>query len=421
VGAGERAARLPALDGLRGVAILLVLLYHFVLVGIGGTEVPSFLRPQAHEPANWADRALVSVMGTGWTGVDLFFVLSGFLITRILLDTKESGQYFKSFYSRRALRILPVYVAFLGFMVLLLPQLPGLTDPAEVARLREHQWEFWAFLINITGSVDPFIPRGEFGTGHLWSLAVEEQFYLIWPLIVLLLGRKALAAFCVACIVAAPLFRFVLLQGGIPELENPFAAYTLMPSRMDTLALGGLLAIVARDAGSLRQASRWALPVGVVAALAVAVLFLSDRGMRAFDERVQIFGYTGIALLFAALLTAVVSGMSLGLQDVLVQPVLGFFGRYSYALYVVHLEVAHQLARLANNRGGLPVVLGSNIPAALGFTAAGIGISIGIAWLSWHVIERHFLKLKRFVPYREDPSPLPIPSDTLVPAAIERG
>jgi peptidoglycan/LPS O-acetylase OafA/YrhL len=166
------AGHLPALDGVRGLAILLVLLYHFV------AQTTATNRLEA--AVNWA-------LGYGFLGVDLFFVLSGFLITGILYDSRADPGYFRTFYMRRVLRIFPLYYAVLAvvfFGVSLLPALRG----SEIAGLREHQAWAWLYGINVYLSI-----QGGWVLSyieHFWSLAVEEHFYFIWPLVVWLLGAR---------------------------------------------------------------------------------------------------------------------------------------------------------------------------------------------------------------------------------------
>ncbi len=390
---GETAsepAHIPALDGVRGIAIIMVLLFHFLLSGIVA---------QGHISTFWIDRTVTRIVGTGWSGVDLFFVLSGFLITRILLRARGGGSYFRSFYARRVLRIFPVYYGLLFFLIVILPLLPGFRGDAGLATLRDHQLAYWTYLVNVRTSLRPFINLGPYSNGHLWSLAVEEQFYLVWPAVVLVLGRRGLGVFCVVCIIAAPVIRYGLLHGAVPQLHNGFAAYTLMPARMDALAFGGLIAVAAGEPGLLRRASRWAMPAGAASALFLAILYLSRGGIPVFDEPVQVYGYSALALTFAAFLTMAVGGPLGLLQTVCGHRVLTFFGRYSYGLYVLHFQIMQWLSHLVRDHSVLHTVWGSNLPAALGFTIFGVAISVAVAWLSWNLYEKHFLKLKRFVPY----------------------
>jgi peptidoglycan/LPS O-acetylase OafA/YrhL len=373
----------------RGIAILLVLTYHFSWVLGFGTQ--------------FADGALARVVSVGWAGVDLFFVLSGFLITRILLSARESSGYFRTFYARRVLRIFPLYYGFLFMMIVVLPELPFLRDNHGLQTLRHHQVIYWTYLYNVAISFHPLVDRGPYGNGHLWSLAIEEQFYLIWPFVVLVLGRRALAPFCVLCIVAAPVIRYGLLHGAVPDLQNAFAASTLMPARMDTLALGGLIAVIARDPELLRRSVRWARPVGATAILALVILDLSRHGLPLLDERVLVYGLSGVSLTFGAAVMLVVGGAPGTLQSVMANRVLTFFGRYSYGLYVLHFQIMEELKKQAANHDLVRTVWGSFIPFDLAFAAVALTLSVSAAWLSWQLFEKQVLKLKRYVPYGRGP------------------
>lgn len=212
----ERLHRITALDGLRGIAILAVLEFHFAegLTGLSRAEL-----------------AIYNFIRTGWLGVDLFFVLSGFLITGILTDARHTPRYFQNFYWRRAVRIFPPYYAFLLAY--------GVFYPLARHRPLDAPWWHWTYLTNV--AVALHLPVGT--TPHFWSLAVEEQFYLLWPLLIYLLPRRAAMRVCLGCIVGAPAIRIMLLLAGI---GNP-AAYVLMPCRVDALAVGGWLALAQRD------------------------------------------------------------------------------------------------------------------------------------------------------------------------------
>ncbi len=377
--------RIPALDGVRGIAILLVLTYHFSWALGFGTQFP--------------DRALGRVLSVGWAGVDLFFVLSGFLITGILLNAREGSGYFRTFYARRVLRIFPLYYGFLFMMIVVLPELPFLRDNHGLQTLRHHQLIYWTYLYNVAISLHPGVDLGPYANGHLWSLAIEEQFYLIWPFVVLVLGRRALASFCVLSIVAAPVIRYGLLHGAVPDLQNVFAASTLMPARMDTLALGALIAVIYRDPDLVRKAARWALPVGVVAISALVILDLNRHGLSLLDERVLMYGLSGVTLTFGAVVMLVVGGVPGTLQSVMANRVLTFFGRYSYGLYVLHFQIMEELKKQAANHDWVRSVGGSFIPFDLAFTAVALTLSVSAAWLSWQLFEKQVLKLKRYVPY----------------------
>src|SRR5262249_55951728 len=222
----RRGAYLRELDGVRGVAILLVMLFHFgAVVSEGGA------------PTGAASKLVQRAVGAGWCGVDLFFVLSGFLITGILYDTKGQPGYYRTFYARRTVRIFPLYYGLLVASFLVRPW-AGLGPPAPEG----YQGWFWLYLANVLRVVHGGEACGRLE--HFWSLAVEEHFYLIWPFVVRTLGRAALLRACVGVGVAALAFRaFAVAKGW------PFAAYMLTPARVDTMAVGAWLALAARGPG----------------------------------------------------------------------------------------------------------------------------------------------------------------------------
>jgi peptidoglycan/LPS O-acetylase OafA/YrhL len=391
--ADETRDRLPALDGLRGIAILLVMAFHlyglvYVLDGRWDRGTVDL----------WVGRGF----GVGWVGVDLFFVLSGFLITGILLDAKGSATYFRSFYARRVLRIFPLYYAFIIFMLVVAPRF----DLGDSASLRDNQFWYWSYLTNIGFSFDGLASAAPFGNAHvhLWSLAVEEQFYLIWPLAVLALDRRKLAALCVVLIPLALGVRMFLISDLAPDAVRANAPYGLMPARFDTLALGALLAVGARTDVGLERWRRYVPLVLGVALAILAALFVTQEGISFIDPDVQSIGYTAIAASFACLLLLVVTAPANGaLQRALSAGWLRSFGKYSYALYVVHPIVAQTIARRIAEHYDVPLVFGSQIPLAIAIGLGAGAASFGVAWLSWHLLERHFLALKRFFPYAGEP------------------
>jgi peptidoglycan/LPS O-acetylase OafA/YrhL len=379
---GATGERVASLDGVRGLAVLLVLFYHFVLYGGPGRVPP-------------ADSSLVGFTGFGWIGVDLFFVLSGFLITGILYDAKGSPGYFRNFYARRVLRIFPLYYGVLFGVFVLLPL--AFPESERLQLLRQDAGWYWTYLANVKIAGDGW---GQFpALGHFWSLAVEEQFYLCWPVLVLLLSRRGLLKVCVGCVVASGLLRVALYQSG-----EGLAAYVLTPARADTLALGAFVALVARGPAGLAGLRRWSPPVLALCLAGTGGIFLA-RGPDYHDPIVLTLGFTLLAGLFAALVGVAVSAPEGGLtRRGLGAPLLVSVGRYSYAMYVFH----HLLLFFkpdAFSSALFPPVLGSEAPPRLAFAVLGIFLTFGMAMLSWHVYEKQFLKLKGLFPYGVTPRP----------------
>ena len=380
----EPGTRIPALDGVRGVAILLVMLHHFAFHG-------------GFRPAVSADKFIFHGMYVGWVGVDLFFVLSGFLITGILLDTKGSPYFFRNFYIRRTLRIFPLYYGFLVVFFLILPRITPLNSTYH-SLINDQSW-YWSYLVNLKIARAGWPPF--YAIGHFWSLAVEEQFYLFWPLVVFLLRPRALMAVCLVIIVGSLGVRLGLAHAGYA-----LAAYVLTPARMDALAVGAILALVARRVDGLVPLLRWAWPVAGVSAVVLAAMIARRGGLYPIDIAVNTAGFTLVALLFGALLTvAVTSPRESALGKVFGHPGLMFFGRYSYALYVFHHPVAFLISREGFTIGTIPTLMDSQLPGLMLYTLAAAGASLGLAVLSWHFFEAQCLKLKNLFPYhaRTDP------------------
>jgi peptidoglycan/LPS O-acetylase OafA/YrhL len=379
--AGVRpGAHLPALDGLRGMAVLMVLVFHFA---------------HLDRPGGAAQRWLLGATGAGWAGVDLFFVLSGFLITGILLDARGARGYFRAFYLRRVLRIFPLYYAYLAVLFWVVPRLaPGLEVKGET------QGWLWSYLGNVL-----FAREGSFAaspyTAHFWSLAVEEQFYLAWPLVVWVLPRRALAAACLALVAGA----FALRWGIHRTTFNATAAYVLTPCRMDALALGALMAVAGREPAAwpaVRRAAPWVL----AAAAAVVAMVWAVRG--AFfggDPSVQVWAFTPLAAGFAALLVlAVDAPREAALSRALRARPLAVAGRYSYGLYVLHYPVFMALEAAGLSAAVLADATGSWWLGVAGFVLIAGVATFAAALLSWHLLERRCLAWKDLFPYgREAP------------------
>jgi len=240
--------RIPALDGLRGMAILLVLLWHFFFA------------------VSWTPTTLQILRLLGklsWSGVDLFFVLSGFLIGGILLDARNSPSYFRTFYARRAYRILPLYtvIVAINYFVPFLLQF----FPARFSDFQRSQVPFLGYLTFTQNFCTAFGLKETYIAGVTWSLAIEEQFYLTMPLLIRTLTRSRLMWVLLAVILGAPLLRIFLHY---TLKDGNYAAYVLMPSRPTPSALGscppcysGLLACgmplfqTGRCSGGLRAAA----------------------------------------------------------------------------------------------------------------------------------------------------------------------
>jgi peptidoglycan/LPS O-acetylase OafA/YrhL len=266
----------------------------------------------------------------------------------------------------------------------------------------------WLFLTNVLTSVAGHFPQGSVGVS--WSLSVEEQFYLLWPAIVLMCSRRTLTRLCLGMIVFAPVLRLVLVVAGVA----PVAIYVLTPTRMDTLAVGATIALHARSGVRL---ANWRVPARratLVALVLLVVVGWASGGLSHLLPAVQVVGYSAAAAFSGSLLVlALAPPSSSRAARILSHPLLRTFGRYSYALYLVQIIVRDVLVKFVFIDGRRPMIFGSVLPLEIAFTLTGIALSFAIAWLSWRIIERPLLELKRFFVYGGHPA---TPTNELIPA-----
>jgi peptidoglycan/LPS O-acetylase OafA/YrhL len=362
--------KMPELDTLRGIAILAVVFFH----GIPRCDTSGLPRIVG---------AAVGTIQFGWLGVNLFFVLSGFLITGILLDSKDGPQYYKRFYVRRALRILPAYLMLL-LLLLVLPRI-GILE-------RRVSWSFVGVsLIYLSNLARFFGLNVEYAP--LWSLAVEEQFYLLWPAAVRNFSRRALTLCALAVFVGCPLFRAIGLARG----HGGEIWYTWMVA--DGLASGSLLAILSRTRLTRRPSMKWFSALCVTAP--VVLIALGTRfGTLSPVPPTTILGASLRGTLFNTLFTGTLgSALLLGTSRwarIVQRPVLQFFGEISYGLYLIHTMVfevtghfvtpaAMRLARLTVHEEFSAIL----IRFGVGASAATL-----LAFLSRRYFEEPFLKFK---------------------------
>lgn len=283
------------------------------------------------------------------------------------------------------LRIVPLYVFFLLFTMLAAPAL-GLSSVEETAKLRHTQLWYWTYSMNI------LVARANWGAttllvSHLWSLAVEEQFYLLWPVVALLLSPLTVRRTAVGCIIGAEVCRLMFILGGAGGHVN----YVLLPSRMDSLAAGAFLACAFRDP------ALWSRVLRARQGLTLAALFLTLATVLFHDTLdsqssvVQLVLFPAVVVLS----TVVVSTGANGARW-LSGRMMSFIGRISYGMYVWHILAL----RLMLSRMRIPgIATGESWWAFYTVTVIGtVFCAMLIAVVSWHIIEQPFLQLKRFVP-----------------------
>ena len=337
--------KIPQLDAVRGIAILVVL---------------------AHNLHAFSSLPLSLFSKYGWMGVDLFFVLSGFLITGILLDSKTSENYFRNFYARRCLRIWPLYYSVLILMFVILP-LVRPQDAPELFQRSSPWWSYPLFLQNFLVAA-PALAVGSLGVS--WSLAVEELFYLVWPLFVRFLATGRLQFIAWTVLLLSPWLRLFFLSRHWIIYSNPFC-------RLDGMMAGALLAILVRKFGF---APGPVLKPAWVVFLVAAPLAITTA---AYDVLWLAFSMAAIASASLVFLALFVSNT--WFRALLTNRFLMFTGTISYGLYLLH-KIPDDAFKRLQIKDAHPIAA---------FWAA-VGVSYLLAIVSWNLLEKPFLNLKRF-------------------------
>jgi peptidoglycan/LPS O-acetylase OafA/YrhL len=336
--------KIPQLDAVRGIAVLLVLLHN--------TDV----YPSLH---------LGIISRNGWMGVDLFFVLSGFLITGILLDAKQSDGYFKNFYARRCLRIWPLYYSALLFMFVIVPFLRP-SETHAIFEPRSSPW--WAYPVFLQNFLVP-IPTMAIGLlGVTWSLAVEEQFYLVWPLVVRFCTEGQIRRIAIAIICLSPALRFYLSLHQVNIYSNTFC-------RLDGLMAGALLAVVIRSASF--YPSKFVTQAWILFLVSVPLAL----GIEIFHARW--IGFSVVAAASISFVHLALFSKQKWLQAILTNRFLVYTGTISYGIYVLE-KIPLDVAKVLH--------LDKHPFLCLALTT---GAAYALAAVSWKFLEQPFLKLKR--------------------------
>jgi peptidoglycan/LPS O-acetylase OafA/YrhL len=369
--------RIPALDGVRGIAILLVLLRHAIF----GLSAAMPGAAPVSGPLAW----FLSAGQLTWSGVDLFFVLSGFLIGGILLDARESPRYFQTFYLRRFYRILPLYFVTLAiFLFQHLPWMSGLVRAGRFQPLEIPWWAYATFMQNFWMAA--LNTLGLSSASVTWSLAIEEQFYLTIPWVIRKVRLRHLAAVLIVVIVGAPIVRVVLrsiLSGG-----GGIACYVLTPARADGLSLGVLCALLLRREPVwdwIVRNLKWLRTAAAV--LLCGVVFMTWRQYDAFSNAMTGWGYSWLAFFYTTVLLLALVDTGGVLEKILRNRALMGLGTLAYCLYLIHVSVMqsvrHPLIAHYVESPRLAWVLGGVI---------GSGVSVVLASLSWKYFEKPLLR-----------------------------
>jgi peptidoglycan/LPS O-acetylase OafA/YrhL len=348
----------PALDGLRGVAILLVIIYH--------------------------NFGFINYFFFGWLGVDLFFVLSGFLITDILLKSFGSPNYLRNFYARRVLRIFPVYYLSLILFLVVLPLIPSLH--VSLTYYTDNQLWLWTYLQNWLYIFKPTSSSDVLH--HLWSLAVEEQFYLLWPIAIILLKKPKYLLVLISMILLAVIAtRFIIWTYAIKDFSY-YNLYTF--SRIDGICIGCMIALLQKINVNILKNTTWIIVLGLSGINFLFYFFNKDYQFS--FPYLAIVGYTTFAVIFGLLVHETVSKETKIINFIFGLSPLRFFGRISYGLYVYHWPIYFFLNPYLKNwaAGKLNIIKPEIASSIITFT-----IAIILSVLSQKYFESIFIRLKK--------------------------
>lgn len=352
---------LKELDGIRAIAALMVLFFHFFITATDGSAVVHFI-------------SKVAVFGQ--TGVSLFFVLSGFLITRILLSTRASANFFSAFYLRRLLRIFPLYYFYLVLFYFVVPFLTQ-TDFISWGQ----QFWYWFYLQGFPMTFH----WAHAGPDHFWSLGVEEHFYLFWPLLIYFIQPRYLLSVILLLIVLAFCLRIIFVQ-------QSFETFYFTFTRMDELAMGALVAVLeTRNKLKAAYFKRYVLLFVLSALLLLVLWVLTNKSGNAW---LQVAKYNFISLLYFFLLCVVLTAATGSYLSVFLRTsLLNYLGRISYGLYVYHPMVFLLFKQYIPVQNVFFVASGSFV------------VTVIIASMSFYWFENRFLYFKRFFTYSSGKQP----------------
>lgn len=346
------------LDGVRAIASLMVVFFHFFHTISADTKLLYYL-------------SKFSILGQ--TGVSLFFVLSGFLITRILFSTKAAGNYFNVFYTRRLLRIFPLYYLYLIIHFFIIPVIVN----TDIATWGEQFW-FWFYLQGLPLTFH----WSHAGPDHFWSLAVEEHFYLFWPLLIYYLKPKQLYWAIAILIFMAIISRAIFAKHG-------FETFSFTFSRTDELSMGAIIAILEQKKKLTKFYFKYYVLLFFVMAVLLFGIWLIKSNIASFV--VQIFKYNFISFFYLLFLCIIVtSHPDLWINKILRSGFLNFIGKISYGLYVYH-PLTFFLFEI--------YVPANNVYVRF---AGSVLTSVVVAAISYYLFETRFLKMKKYFLYADE-------------------
>ena len=362
----QKGKHIPHLDGVRGIAILMVTLYRFAI------EIPT---------DSVIGGALKSTLSLGTRGVELFFVLSGFLITGILLDAKKRERYFTNFFARRSLRIFPLYLVSLSLILIVFNN--SYPWQGDFSPGSENQFYLWTWLTNIQLSIEGSWCFGYLD--HFWSLAVEEHFYLFWPFAIFFIPTKYILRVAAGLMIGSALTR--ILFAGISE--NGVAPDVLTLFRCDALLMGAIVAIKIRSPEGIKPWIKWVFPLASLCLLFAVGVDLAGKRLLTLSLTAWPIFWSGALIWILLCKRESITAKIVSLKF------LRSLGKYSYAMYVFQNPLIPIVAGLAT-AFSYPLPSETSLGFGLSYLIGMTVLTYLIAISSWHILEKHCLKLKSF-------------------------
>ncbi len=370
-----------ALEGLRGIAILMIMLRHFYNEEIIRDAYP-IIGP-----------IITKLAIAGNYGVELFFVISGFLITNVLLDSKNGPNYYRNFYMRRFLRIFPLYYAVLFVIFFILPHLVTFDTAAKDITTRQI-W-FWTYLSNAPWAGGGWDNSAIFRLGHLWFLCVVVHFYIIWPLIIYKYEQQTIVKICLAGMIVCLTARIFYTTAGWPE----FFRWTTI-TKCDGLLWGSFLAVGLKQKNITNLIHEYTPIVALLSGLIFSALILVPRRLMwdtsqywwTFMETVSVLFFGGVLLLALRETGALTALMK--------NKLLVTLGKYSYGLFIIH-NICLPLFQRLFKPTELAIKLDSPMMAQGIYYILTITSSLILAFATWHLYEKQFIKLKAFFAFNK--------------------
>lgn len=339
--------------------------------------------PQLKSTDNIINHYLFSTLKVGWIGVDMFFVLSGFLITGIIWKQKDKSakDYFGNFYAKRFLRIFPVYYLYITLVFFVFIHLG---DIGNTWHEKINQIPLFHYLIHIQNFSIASVDKWPGPMGITWSLAIEEHFYLIWPLLIFLLNKKWINRILIVILILSPIIRAYFNF----HTHSHLSSYVITFCRLDALSFGSLIAL-----NKDKLSVRYSIIALIISSFSIALIFFLKGKYYYHDTLVSTIGYSLNYILMGSILILIINNKFKILNHFFELKFLQKMGKYSYSIYLFHAPINGFFILLSHNINTNTNSINWSIIQLL-YAVIIIFLSFLVGYISYNLFEKHFLKLK---------------------------